>query len=43
MTDLPLLIVKYDGHAAVANSALIDLFPLDVLADPGFDSNTGWL
>ena len=34
MTDLPLLIVKYDGHAAVANSALIDLFPLDVLADP---------
>ena len=43
MTDLPLLIVKYDGHAAVANSALIDLFPLEVLADPGFDSATGWL
>lgn len=43
MTDLPLLIVKYDGHAAVANSALIDLFPLEVLSDPGFDSSTGWL
>ena len=43
MTDLPLLIVKYDGHAAVANSALIELFPLEVLSDPGFDSDTGWL
>lgn len=43
MTELPLLIVKYDGHAAVANSALIDLFPLEVLSDPGFDSSTGWL
>ncbi len=43
MTDLPLLIVKYDGHAAVANSSLIDLFPLEVLSDPGFDAATGWL
>lgn len=43
MTDLPMLIVKYDGHAAVANSALIDLFPSDVLSDPGFDAQTGWL
>ena len=43
ITDLPLLIVKYDGHAAVANSALIDLFPSDILADPGFDARTGWL
>jgi len=43
MTDIPLLIVKYDGHAAVANSALIDLFPDEVLSDPGFDAETGWL
>lgn len=43
MTALPLLIVKYDGHAAVANSSLIDLFPEDVLSDPGFDPKTGWL
>lgn len=27
----------------VANSALIELFPLEVLSDPGFDSDTGWL
>ncbi len=27
MLPLPLLLVKYDGHAAVANSALIDQFP----------------
>lgn len=43
MTDLPLLIVKYDGHAAVANSALIKLFPEEVTKDPGFDAKTGWL
>jgi len=43
MTGLPLLIVKYDGHAAVANSALIDQFPPQVRDDPGFDETTGWL
>lgn len=43
MLSLPTLIVKYDGHAAVANSALIDQFPADVTGDPGFDPKTGWL
>lgn len=43
MLSLPTLIVKYDGHAAVANSALIDQFPADVTGDPGFDAKTGWL
>ncbi len=43
MTSLPLLIVKYDGHAAVANSALIAQFPENVTGDPGFNPETGWL
>jgi len=43
MTDTPTLMVKYDGHAAVANSALIKLFPADVTEDPGFNTDTGWL
>ena len=43
LVSLPLLIVKYDGHAAVANSALIDQFPEEVTNDPGFSSDTGWL
>lgn len=43
MTSLPLLIVKYDGHAAVANSALIAQFPREVTGDPGFDGESGWL
>ncbi len=43
MTALPLLIVKYDGHAAVANSALIAQFPEEVTGDAGFDEKTGWL
>lgn len=43
MTNLPLLIVKYDGHAAVANSALISQFPDDVKNDEGFCEETGWL
>ena len=43
MLSLPTLIVKYDGHAAVANSALIAQFPPEVTGDPGFDAGTGWL
>lgn len=43
MVSVPLLIVKYDGHAAVANSALIAQFPPEVTQDPGFDPETGWL
>lgn len=43
MTDVPVLIVKYDGHAAVANSALINTFPSKVTEDPGFNKETGWM
>ena len=43
MVSRPLMIVKYDGHAAVANSALIALMPADVTSDPGFDAETGWM
>lgn len=42
MTSHPLLIVKYDGHAAVGNSALIKKLPSSVLKDEGFDEKTGW-
>ncbi|MEA5050059.1 MAG: amidohydrolase family protein [Oscillospiraceae bacterium] len=43
MVSVPLMIVKYDGHAAVANSALINTFPKNVTEDPGFNKKTGWL
>ncbi|MDR1900558.1 MAG: amidohydrolase [Treponema sp.] len=43
MLKTPLLLVKYDGHAAVANSALIAELPAGVRSDPGFDAGTGWL
>lgn len=43
MTALPVIIIKYDGHAAVANSALIATFPAKVTGDEGFNPKTGWL
>ncbi len=42
-TDRPLIIVKYDGHAAVGNSALMDLLSDKVKQDPGCKLETGWL
>jgi predicted amidohydrolase YtcJ len=42
MTAHPLMIIKYDGHAAVANTALINQLPLTVLNKTGFDRKTGW-
>ncbi len=42
MTAHPLMIIKYDGHAAVANSALIKRLPLTVLSETGYDPKTGW-
>lgn len=42
ITSHPIMIVKYDGHASVANSALIKKLSPDVLKDPGFDRQTGW-
>lgn len=43
ITPLPLLLVKYDGHAAVANTALLAEFPEAVQKSPGFNQETGWL
>lgn len=42
ITNHPMMIVKYDGHAAVGNSALITKMPAAILANPGFDQKTGW-
>lgn len=43
MTDIPFLIVKYDGHAGVANTAFLNSLPEAVKKDPGFDAETGWM
>jgi predicted amidohydrolase YtcJ len=42
MTSHPVLIVKYDGHAAVGNSAWIRGLPATVLNAGGFEKETGW-
>lgn len=42
-TDRPLMIIKYDGHAAVVNSALFALLSERVRNDPGCHADTGWL
>ena len=43
ITAKPLFLVKYDGHAAVANSALLEKLPKAVTAQAGFDKATGGL
>jgi len=43
MTNVPFMIVKYDGHACVANSAFIDSMPEEVKKDSGFNAETGWM
>jgi predicted amidohydrolase YtcJ len=42
ITDHPLMIVKYDGHASVGNTAMTKRLPASILTDPGFDAKTGW-
>ena len=42
-TTRPTLIVKYDGHAGVGNSLLLNALPDAVREDPGFDAQTGWM
>ncbi len=42
-TTRPLMVVKYDGHAAVCNSALLALLSDKVKSDPGCHADTGWL
>ena len=42
ITNHPLMLVKYDGHASVGNSALISKMSSAIVSDPGFDQETGW-
>ena len=42
ITTRPLMIVKYDGHAAVGNSSLVARMTKDIVSDSGFDAETGW-
>ncbi len=39
----PVFLVKYDGHAAIASSALLDLLPAAVKAQRGYDADSGLL
>ena len=43
VTDRPVMLVKYDGHAAVVNTALLQRLPRHVTADPGCSGASGWL
>lgn len=42
-TERPLMVMKYDGHAAVCNSAMLSLLSDKVKSDPGCNTETGWL
>ena len=42
-TERPLMVMKYDGHAAVCNSAMLALLSDKVKSDPGCNTETGWL
>jgi predicted amidohydrolase YtcJ len=39
----PLFLVKYDGHAALVNSALLQALPPQVAAERGYDAGAGLL
>ena len=41
--DIPLVLVCYDGHSAVFNSAMLDKFPDTVKQLPGFYADEGHL
>lgn len=42
ITTRPLMLVKYDGHAAVANSALVERLPSEVFENLRFEEVSGW-
>lgn len=42
MCASPLFMVKYDGHAGVANSAMLERFSAKVLEADGFEKESGW-
>lgn len=39
--DKPVFIVKYDGHAAIVNQALIDALPKTMSTSRGYDADSG--
>lgn len=41
--DRPVFLVKYDGHASVANSKLLSMLPPSVPLQRGYDSSSGLL
>lgn len=43
ITTRPICLVKYDGHAAVANTALLEILPRSITDQAGFDKATGGL
>jgi predicted amidohydrolase YtcJ len=43
ITARPICLVKYDGHAAVANTALLKKLPRSITTQAGFDKATGGL
>jgi hypothetical protein len=43
ITARPICLVKYDGHAAVANTALLEKLPRSITTQAGFDKATGGL
>lgn len=43
ITSRPLMLIKYDGHASVANTSLIRTLPEMVTQDSGFNEKSGWL
>jgi predicted amidohydrolase YtcJ len=42
ITELPLMLIKYDGHAAMANTAMIMRLPKQVFKEKGFVPEKGW-
>ncbi|MHA1733904.1 MAG: amidohydrolase [Promethearchaeota archaeon] len=42
-SEKPAIIIAYDGHSAMGNSALFDLFPPEVRSLRGFDGENGHL
>jgi predicted amidohydrolase YtcJ len=42
VTSMPLMLIKYDGHAAVANRAMVRHLPTAVLKCRGYCRQSGW-
>jgi hypothetical protein len=42
ITHKPLMLIKYDGHAAVANKAMVERLPKAVLKCRGYCRQSGW-